>query len=59
MLYEVITERYGGMKIARKPEWLQKQVRPAAHAEMERLLEALRLNTVCREARCPNRNNFV
>jgi len=42
------------MKIARKPEWLQKQVRPAAHAEMERLLEALRLNTVCREARCPN-----
>jgi lipoic acid synthetase len=42
------------MKIARKPEWLRKQVRPAAHAEMERLLGALRLNTVCREARCPN-----
>ncbi|MGB7972184.1 MAG: lipoyl synthase [Candidatus Deferrimicrobiaceae bacterium] len=42
------------MKIARKPEWLQKQVRPAAHAEMEQLLEALRLNTVCQEARCPN-----
>ena len=42
------------MKISRKPEWLRKQVRPAAHAEMERLLETLRLNTVCREARCPN-----
>lgn len=42
------------MKTARKPEWLQKQVRPAAHAEMERLLGAMRLNTVCQEARCPN-----
>ena len=42
------------MKIARKPEWLQKQVRLGAHAEMERLLGELRLNTVCREARCPN-----
>jgi lipoic acid synthetase len=42
------------MKIARKPEWLQKQVRLGAHAEMDRLLGELRLNTVCREARCPN-----
>jgi lipoic acid synthetase len=42
------------MKIARKPEWLRKQIRPAAHAEMERLLGELRLNTVCQEARCPN-----
>lgn len=42
------------MKIARKPEWLQKQVRLGAHADMERLLGELRLNTVCQEARCPN-----
>ena len=42
------------MKIARKPEWLRKQIRPSAHAEMERLLGELRLNTVCQEARCPN-----
>ena len=42
------------MKIARKPEWLRKQIRPSAHAEMERLLVELRLNTVCQEARCPN-----
>ena len=42
------------MKIARKPEWLRKRFRPSAHAEMERLLGELRLNTVCQEARCPN-----
>ena len=42
------------MRIARKPEWLKKQVHLGAHAEMDRLVGELRLNTVCREARCPN-----
>jgi lipoic acid synthetase len=42
------------MKITRKPEWLQKKINPAAHAEMERLLDDHRLHTVCREAICPN-----
>ncbi len=42
------------MKIVRRPDWLKKQVRPSAHAEMERLLGELRLNTVCQEAGCPN-----
>jgi len=42
------------MQIRRKPHWLQKRVSPAAHADMERLLGSLRLNTVCREASCPN-----
>lgn len=42
------------MKIVRKPHWLQKKISPAAHAEMDRLLGDLRLNTVCREAMCPN-----
>jgi lipoyl synthase len=42
------------MKIVRKPEWLQKKINPAAHAEMDRLLGDHRLNTVCREAVCPN-----
>ncbi len=42
------------MKSARKPEWLQKKVNPAAHAEMDRLLDDHRLHTVCREAICPN-----
>jgi lipoic acid synthetase len=42
------------MKIARKPEWLQKRISPAAHAEMERLLGDLHLHTVCQEAMCPN-----
>lgn len=38
----------------RKPSWLQKKINPAAHAEMEGLLNELRLNTVCQQARCPN-----
>lgn len=42
------------MKIVRKPEWLQKKISPSAHAEMDRLLGDLQLNTVCREAMCPN-----
>ncbi|QSV46382.1 lipoyl synthase [Geobacter benzoatilyticus] len=42
------------MNIARKPEWLQKRINPAAHAAMEGLLGELHLHTVCQEARCPN-----
>jgi lipoyl synthase len=42
------------MKIERKPEWLRKKVNPAGQAEMQQLLEELRLNTVCRQALCPN-----
>lgn len=42
------------MEIRRKPEWLQKKVNPAEHAAMDSLLGSLRLNTVCREASCPN-----
>lgn len=38
----------------RKPYWLQKKVSPADHTAMERLLGSLQLNTVCREASCPN-----
>ncbi len=42
------------MKIERKPEWLQKRVNPKGQRPMLRLLEELRLNTVCRQALCPN-----
>jgi len=42
------------MQIRRKPHWLQKRVSPSAHADMDRLLGSLQLNTVCREASCPN-----
>lgn len=42
------------MSLSRRPEWLQKRISPALHADMERLLEGLRLHTVCREANCPN-----
>jgi lipoyl synthase len=38
----------------RKPAWLQKKVNPCAHQEMEGMLNELRLNTVCQQARCPN-----
>ena len=42
------------MELTRRPAWLQKKIRPGAHAEMERLVGDLKLNTVCREACCPN-----
>lgn len=42
------------MKPVRRPEWLQKKISPASHAEMDRMLGDLRLHTVCREANCPN-----
>lgn len=42
------------MPIRRKPHWLQKKIRPGAHTEVDRLVGDLRLNTVCREACCPN-----
>lgn len=38
----------------RKPEWLRKPIRASALAEVDALLEKGRLNTVCREAACPN-----
>jgi lipoic acid synthetase len=42
------------MQIRRKPLWLQKKILPTDHGEMDRLLGSLQLNTVCREASCPN-----
>lgn len=42
------------MTTFRRPPWLQKKISPALHVEMERLLGGLNLNTVCREANCPN-----
>lgn len=42
------------VQIQRKPHWLQKRVSTKDQLEMDRLLGSLRLNTVCREASCPN-----
>lgn len=42
------------MIIRRKPEWLRKRVSITDHAEMDKMLASLSLNTVCREASCPN-----
>lgn len=38
----------------RKPEWLRKKITPSHHREMENVLGAGRLNTICEEAMCPN-----
>jgi lipoic acid synthetase len=42
------------MTMERKPEWLRKKVNPGDQRSMRRLLDELRLNTVCRQALCPN-----
>jgi len=40
----------------RKPEWLKSRHRPAEEEQsVRRLMKDLHLNTVCQEARCPNR----
>ena len=38
----------------RKPEWLRVRYNQEAVAEVAQLLGELRLNTVCKEANCPN-----
>lgn len=39
----------------RRPDWLRVQVRDShTYRDVGRLLEGLKLNTVCQEARCPN-----
>jgi lipoate synthase len=39
----------------RKPDWLKKRIPdPQAMKEMRRLLDQLKLNTICEEAACPN-----
>jgi lipoic acid synthetase len=40
--------------IIRKPEWLRKKVNPGEQSGMLGMLSELRLNTVCRQALCPN-----
>jgi len=42
------------MKITRKPQWLNKKIDLKTHKEMGGLLKGLSLNTICREASCPN-----
>jgi lipoyl synthase len=47
----------GGVGAARqgRPEWLRiKLSTPARYHEVRKLVDGLRLNTVCQEARCPN-----
>src|SRR5690606_39538000 len=40
---------------SRKPDWLKKRIPdPQAMKEMRRLLDQLKLNTICEEAACPN-----
>ncbi|MEO8277196.1 MAG: hypothetical protein ABI639_13355, partial [Thermoanaerobaculia bacterium] len=38
-----------------RPEWLRIRLStPARYHEVKRLVEGLKLNTVCQEAKCPN-----
>jgi lipoic acid synthetase len=41
-------------RIRRLPKWLKRPLPSGAYAATDRLLEDLRLNTVCRGAKCPN-----
>ena len=38
-----------------KPPWIHSEYRRGDIEEMEALMSGLALNTVCREANCPNR----
>lgn len=42
------------MKIERKPEWLKKKIELGANRSITTLLASLKVNTVCKEAKCPN-----
>lgn len=42
------------MKILKKPEWLKKKLDLKAHSKMSEILKGLNLNTICKEASCPN-----
>lgn len=40
--------------VSKRPDWLKVRYNPAAVAEVAELMSGLRLNTVCKEANCPN-----
>lgn len=40
----------------RKPEWLKIKIKTKNVSKVDNILKALHLNTVCHEAKCPNRN---
>lgn len=47
-------ERIATPKISKKPAWLNKKVDLKACGALDRYFNSLKLNTVCREAACPN-----
>lgn len=47
--------RSDGLSVQRMPDWLRRPIAaPGRQAEVRRTLDGLRLNTVCRSAKCPN-----
>jgi len=42
------------MRPSLRPPWLRKKITLSAHRDMEALLDGLGLQTVCKEAHCPN-----
>jgi lipoic acid synthetase len=51
---EAISTLNEKMNILRKPEWLKKKIEFDESRATSLLLNKLKLNTVCREAKCPN-----
>ena len=48
-------KRRSGDRAEKRPEWLKIRLRTdAGYRDMRRMVDELRLNTVCTEARCPN-----
>jgi len=43
-----------GQKRERKPEWLRKKISFSAQKNMDQLLKANGIHTICQEAKCPN-----
>ena len=41
-------------KVRRKPKWLRVNYERQSIKEIEVMMEQLSLNTVCKEAKCPN-----
>ncbi len=42
------------LQISRKPEWLRKKINHESNIPVKNLLGSLNLNTICKEAACPN-----
>jgi len=50
-----VNGRNSSLKVQRKPDWLKKRIPdPKVMSDMRKLLDGLKLSTICEEASCPN-----